>query len=227
MRTSERLAVYAALAAALLLSLSSFTGGSAARATPARGTAPGEVRLATIDVLKIMELLLGGDRYRPAIDAKQSEIRAKIESMSNEGKAVEAALKALPPDSADRQTLLNDLQSRQADLQTYYQAASAELQSLTMQQISEAYRLTIEAASSVAKGKGFTHVLATRSGALEFRTNSPDGAFQEMLLRPLVVGVEGDDITADVMTHLKLEEPRPAVIPGANPAAIPPAAPVK
>jgi Skp family chaperone for outer membrane proteins len=78
-------------------------------------------------------------------------------------------------------------------------------------QVSRAYVEVATAAKKVAGEMGYSHVVASRPVAAEFRGQNVESVVQEVLQRVLVVGPEGQDITENVLKELKIEAPKPAI----------------
>ena len=194
------------------------------RAVGAERGAEGEpTRVAVMDVLGTVQKLFESDRYKPARDEFEAKL---LTEKVQPARAVMAELKtryeALPPDSPDRGKLSSeyDQRSREVDL------ASSAAEEFNTRQLAEAYRVVIETAGSVARERGFTMVVASRTDRDFIKGANVNTAVQEMLARPVLVAPEGSDITPAVTAALRLDAaPAPASAPATTPT--PPAPPGK
>lgn len=228
MRKAERAFIYVGLAAALMLGLGWRGPGRPAYAgelIPVRQPSGGAMRLATADMLKIVEKMVKSDRYAPAREAFNKELTTKLEAMAGDLQALRAQIQASPQNAPETQTLMQNFQARGQEFEQARNEAANRSDEFNARQIAEAYKLVVETVEAQAKKAGYTHVLATRSGPPVLKSSNIAGTVQEMLARPLVVGQAADDLTKVVMDELKLpdidDEPAPAPAGEPAPAATP------
>ena len=88
------------------------------------------------------------------------------------------------------------------------------MERLSTLQLAQAYQQVMTEAETLAKGMGYTHVIASKTGKLEFRSTTMNGALQELLARPIVISDSTDDLTSALLAKF----PEPAA-QGAAPAA--------
>lgn len=164
------------------------------------------VKLAVFDVLAATEKLFLSDRYKPAIDARVKQRQDELAAMDAGAKDLVEKIQKLPESSPDRQGLINTFQAKRQELEEAKNKAQEEVGAFSTEQFGEAYRACVQAATSIAKAQGYTHVFATRVGKLDFRSKEIPAALQEVLARPVLLAGEADDITAAVLKELKLDE---------------------
>lgn len=242
MRKAERACIYVGLAAALMLGLGWRGPGLPAIAGEAMIHQPGStLRVATVDMLKIVEKMVKSDRYAPAREANNKDLTAKLEAMAGDLQALQTQIQSSPQNAPETQAMIQNFQARRQEFDQARNEAANRSDEFNARQIAEAYRLVVEVVDAQAKKAGYTHVLATRSGPPNLKSGNIAGTVQEMLARPVVVGEPANDITKAVMDELKLpdtdDEPAPITpaapgsgatpgpapaIPGATPPATQP-----
>ncbi len=226
MRKAERAFIYVGLAAALLLGLGWRGPGLPAVAGEAPARQPGgTIRMATVDMLKIVEKMVKSERYSPSREAFNKDLTTKLESMAGDLQALRAQIQSSPQNAPETQTLMQNYQARGQEFEQARNEAANRSDEFNARQIAEAYRLVVEVVDAQAKKAGYTHVLATRSGPPTLKSGNIAGTVQEMLARPVVMGEPADDLTKAVMDELKLPDTEDAPAPGAAPAGAPAPAP--
>lgn len=223
LRQAERVAMYAGVAAAIFLGVAAQRDVGKAVAQP---VAQVTVRVATADVLSVAERLMATDKYKSARDTLAAtynkDIAAKLEVM----KDVKTKFDALPeaartPESTDATAL--DLSGRfrtlQQELNQKQSEAQAQIEKFNTTQVIEAYKLIAEGASEMAISLGYTHLIATRSGGFDIRSQNLTGAVQEILARPVLKGPIGDDLTDRLIKQYNLESVTVPQAAGATPPA--------
>lgn len=225
MRKAERAFIYVGLAAALAAGLGWRGPGLPAVAGEAAVQPGGEMKVATVDMLKIVEKMVKSDRYAPAREAFNKELTTKLESMAGDLQALRAQIQSSPQNAPETQALMQNFQSRGQEFEQARNDAATRSDEFNARQIAEAYRLVVEVVEAKARAGNYTHVLATRSGPPTLKSGNIAGTVQEMLARPVVVGPSSDDLTKAVMEELKLPDIEDAPAPGASPAGEPGPAP--
>lgn len=227
MRKAERAFIYVGLAAALCAGLGWRGPGRPAYAQNAPASAAGApLRVATVDMLKIVEKMVKSDRYSPAREAFNKELTTRLESMAGDLQSLRAQIQASPQNAPETQTLVQNFQARGQEFEQARNEAANRSDEFNARQIAEAYRLVAETVDARARQAGYTHVLATRSGPPVLKSGNIAGTVQEMLARPVVVGEPADDLTKMILDEFKLpdadEEPAaPAPAESPAPAAEP------
>ncbi len=212
---------------ALAASLAAFIGFQAASGEPrAAALAPRAVetsRVAVFDVLSVSEKLFLSDRYSPERDTRVKAKQDEIGAMEEGVKDVIAKLQGTPQNSPDYQGLYGAYQTKLNEVNAAKQRANEELSAFSTEQFAACYKLAIDTANDLARKNGYTHVIASRVGPLEFRSKELPAALQEVLARPVLMSGAGDDLTPAVMAELKLDqapaaEAKPDGAEGAAPA---------
>lgn len=229
MRKGERVFIYGGLTAAILLGLG-WRGPDrhAFAAAPVFGmpeVQDGSMKLATVDILKIVEKYVKSERYAPAREAFNKDLTAQLEKLRGELESLRTQIQSSPQNAPETQGLIQNFQQRGQEFDMERQKAMAASDEFNARQIAEAYRLVAEIVMTHAQQGGYTHVLASRGGPATLKSTNIAGTVQEMLARPLVKGVAADDLTKAVLDELKLPDidDEPAVAPpsGAAPAPTP------
>lgn len=202
MRTVERVGLWAGVVVAIGLATGLRLPERAAVAQPS-----GQVlRVATVDMFLLLESMIESDRYKPARDARDAEIRAKFEAFNAELKALETKVQLIPQGTPEFQATMQQGQAKEAERQQYAQQAGRENDAFVAAQVKEAYAIVHKAANDAAEQLGYTHVVATRLDAASMKGESLAPIMQEILARPFVRSSNADDITTRVRTDLGLPE---------------------
>lgn len=213
MNKVERVVAYAGIGAACV-----FGSFLASRALETRAHAAGAAwleggKIATVDVLEISEKLFMSDRYKPARETMLKEKQGQIETLQAALQDLAQKIQAAGENSPESEPMRQQLQAQSQSFGQIRDMANNDLNALSTQQFSEAYRLVIDTAGAVARLQGYDFVLATRAGPPEFRSKELQGALQEVLARPVIVAPSGADITPAVLKELKLDSTPAAATP--------------
>lgn len=214
MRRLERTTLFAGVVLAILIALSARTGGSAALARTPSPRADQDFRLATVDIYTAIERIMSKPDLKRAREDLASSWQAKAHAAESELQRFEDTLRALQKDSPTFNDTLKQAQARQAEYQKMGEQRQDELEKLNSAQLVDAYTQVRNATDAVAQKLGYSHVLASRSLTQPIEATTISSTLQQLLARPLVHGNPADDITAQVMTELKLDAPAPDTKPG-------------
>lgn len=222
----QRLFMLAGTVLAVGLSTAAFFGGgsgSVAVAQSATSASPGPARVATVDIYKIANLLMESERFKPALMAERERLTKELEPLETELLQLQQRLgTATPGDNAARD-LAQTFQTKRENYLKTRDERSAAFEGRAAKDNLRAYQEAVGVARRLAEARGFTHVIATRTGE---ETAPPDTGLQftfGLLSRPVLLSPGGDDLTSAVMAELKLTEP-PAT-PPSTPGAAQPGAP--
>lgn len=227
MNTTERFVVYSGLAVAILVGVSGHVPGSSGMAVARPGIAADGPKVASIDVLAVVERMVSSETYKSQRDAYETEQAKKLQPLADEMKKIQEDAKDLKEESEKFKTLSKDFGEKNNQFQQLRSEAANQVEIYNTNQVGEAYRLVLEAATKLSDSLGYTHVFASKNGSATITSRNIPGAVQEMLARPLIKGVAADDLTERLIKELKLEN---VVVPSATaPAAAQPinAAPAK
>jgi hypothetical protein len=206
MWSKQRVLIAAAIGAGVVGSLLLGAGaqeGQPDAAAPIRAVVP--VRIATADVLGVVERMILSDRYRPAQVAFTEEQNNRLKPLADELVALENRGATLPPNSPDLENLSKQFEQKRDDFQRARQEALAKIDAFNTDQVREAYRLTLQAVDDLANQRGYTHVLSSRTGPATIRSDNVAGALQEILARPVAKANATDDLTDELIKQFKLE----------------------
>lgn len=232
MKNVERVVLFSGLAVAIALGLGYRDVGTQAVASSANSStvvADG-AKIATVDVLTVVERLASSDRYTPAREQKAKSLAAPIEQINKELDTLRQEITAIPDfqNNAEAQPKIQQFQQKSQNLETLRQTAQNELESFNVAQLQEAYKIAIDTTNAIAGTRGYTHVFATKPFESKMTSTNVNGVLQEMLARPIVRTNMADDLTDAVIKELKLEnvkplsgQPAPAPAPATAPATAP------
>lgn len=224
MKTNERVLVYGGLAVAILLGLAGRLPDAGVSRAIAAGSARSAdaPRIATVDVLSLVERMIATDQYKSQRDAFEMEEAKKLQPLAEELKKMQDEAKDLKEESDRFKALNKTFLEKNATFQQLRGDATAQLEAFNTRQVGEAYRLILDAATQMADSQGYTHVIASKAGPISLASKNIPGAVQEMLARPVVKGVAADDLTERLMKSLKLEN---VTLPSAAAAPVKPQTP--
>lgn len=221
MRLSERLVFTGLSSAALLLAGYAIVrpGGSAAFATPTFMPAPA-ASIATFDVYRAADLMMKSERFAPVImnEQRATELNIKnLEPIEKELLDMQNRLSQFPADTKDpaAKDLAEKFQKQRDDYLAQRQKLTDAFENFTAVKNFEAYNTVVEAAREISTRRGYSHVMATR---LVDDGKAPEtglGFTMRILARPVVIGPQADDITAEVLRALRLDAGTgPSIMPG-------------
>lgn len=176
-------------------------------------------KIGTVDVFTLLEALVEAEPYKPAREARDTELKAQYDAKLGELRALETRIQILPQGTPEFNATMQQGQAKQAELQQFAQQASRDQDAFVATQVKQAYQQIHEATNAVAERLGYSHIVATRLETAAMKAESMAPAMQEILARPLIRSVASEDITAAVRAELNL----PERAPDAEPAATPPA----
>lgn len=228
LKHGERLAIYAGVAAAIFLGVASQRDVGHAGAQPAPQVT---TRIATADILAVAERLIATDKYKTGRDqlatSLNKDLQTKIDAMNSlkdQYAALPEAAKA--PDSTDPKAvaLRQQFSQQQQELQQKDNDARSQVEKFNTTQVIEAYKIISEAASDMATTMGYTHLISSRNGSFDIRSQNLTGAVQEMLARPVLKAPVADDLTDRLIKQFHLENVQ-VPTPGAATAPTTPGTP--
>lgn len=191
---------------------------------PTRATtvqAAEEHRVATVDILLLLQRLMQTDEYLPQREAVSEEWSNRIQGAQANLDKLEAEIRLLSPNDPRSMALRQQYQQSAQQLQQLSQQGQQAFQSMTAEQASSGYTRIRDRARQMATEWGYSHLIASRT-EVDFSgvTNLP-GVTQEILARPVLLSPPGDDITeaiAEAMNLPELEDDEPAESTEAGPA---------
>lgn len=211
MHKLERVVIYTGLGLAIAMGL-----GWQLSSTASAGSgqlAPEPPRIATCDVLLLVDKALLSERYYPTRAAKATELNERLAPAGEEKMAAEAPLVRMTDrDSPEFKEAYKVWVPKKQAFDKLDQELRNEFDLFNTAQAVEAYRLICEAAAAYAKNNGYTHVIATRS-TLALQSKISSGVVQEANSRPVIVGPAGDDITEVLAKEMKIDVPAPGAVP--------------
>lgn len=207
MSTSQRFLAYAGMVGLLSAGLGIWAGSTQA---PAMATgkpvqADGS-KIAVIDVLEVAEKMFQAEPYAPIREKALKEKEAQRDALQSGVTELQQKIVAAGQETPEGRLMIPTYQAKDQELQLFMRGADVELNQLSTSQFNECYRLASETAQSIAKQQGYTHLIASKLGSLEFRSKELQQALQEVLARPILLVSAGDDLTAQVKKELKISD---------------------
>ncbi|MBX3360821.1 MAG: OmpH family outer membrane protein [Phycisphaeraceae bacterium] len=213
MRTYERAGLWIAVSVAIILAFNLRIPERAATAQPTNQI----IRVATVDMFQLLESMIDSDRYKPARDARDAEIKSKYDALLAELKSLETKIQLIPQGTPEFQATMSQGQAKEMERQQFAQQVGRDQDAFVASQVKEAYALVHAAVNESAAQLGYTHVFTTRTSATNMKGDSLAPVMQEILARPLVRTSTTDDITDKVRARLGLPE-KPAATDDAGTA---------
>lgn len=195
------------------------------RATAQASTTPAPaLRMATVDLLDVVERMVLSDKYKPARDAFTDTQRETLQPLIAELQALAQQGQTATQGTPEFQNLVQQYTQKQQELSQRNEAAQQAIGEFEAKQVAEAYGLVSAAANRMAERMGYTHVISTRASTT-IRSTAVPGVVQEILARPIVTSPKGDDLTQALLNELQLADVKlPSEMPPVDPMA-PSAAP--
>lgn len=203
MRPIERIAVFAGIALAVVIALSGRDGQNAAIAGT-RTSAAG-MKIGTVDVYAVAEKMMSAPDLKKLREDTSNSYQVKADAINKDLKDIDSQLSVMPQNDPKVQDLLKVANTKQQEIQKLVQDRQVELERINSQQLIDAYTKIRTATAAVATKMEYSHVMANREYDRQITTTTLSQTLQELLARPIVVGVPADDITKAVMAELKLE----------------------
>lgn len=223
MQRTTQLVLAAGFAGAVFATFLSHAWSTPAMASSALYGA--EVKVGTVDVLKLLERMLDGEPYASAREATTKTWNDQIAGLVSERDALVQSLTQMNPEDPNAQGLYEQYQGLQQRINSLGQEAGAAVDKLSAQQLADAYKHIYAAVQSIAEAGGYDRVFSSRMTVDDINADNTNVIVQEVLLRPVLRNVSGDDLTPLVMAELGVVEAPPAPEPGAQPEAQPGEAP--
>lgn len=185
----------------------------------AQNTKPAGGVIGVVDVVALLEQALQTPEYSEPRDALYQEIDAALMEAQSELMTLNQQIQGMPQDDPARAGLIAQFQMVQSTLQQRSQQESERYDRLSVRQAQEIYEKVYTAAKTIAARRGYAYVLSSRmpEGELVGQFDLT-GAAQQILARPVLVGAEGNDLTAEVRAELGLPEPGAEADPAAQDA---------
>lgn len=167
-----------------------------------------ESRIATVDVIEILQEMLRTDTYEQPREQMRIASEQELKVLETDIRRLQGELQLITPDERTRgQLMYNDLQQKQNQYRLLADQRVREFQALSGEQAAAAYAQIYEAAVALATEAGYTHVLATRAGGVLDENETIAMVTQGILARPALMYPQGDDVTDRVRQKLGYEVP--------------------
>ncbi|MCC6659790.1 MAG: OmpH family outer membrane protein [Phycisphaerales bacterium] len=204
-----------------------FLTGEPALAQPGVQPVASPQKIATVDVLKIVERYIGKPELATARTDLITKWQGQIGAAQAERDAIATQARGLQPSDPKIQELSAQFQQKDADLQRMSQQAQSEVDTIVSQHMVQGYDAARTAVGAAATRGGYTLVLMSRAAAEPIKPQDQNMVIQQMLARSVVSASGVDDLTESIIADMKLpplpqEAANPAPPPAASPAAAPP-----
>lgn len=199
MRSTNRVLIMGGVCLAIVLAL--------AWRAPAQQDTKGGL-IGVVDVIQLLEEMLDTGDYGEASKTMRAEIETQLTEMQEQLTDLQTELQTMDPNSPEFAQKAQRYQAIQMNLQQTAQQRSAEFDAMRAQQAADAYKRLVGAARVVAGREGYRYVMPSRIPADDIGDTQGLGAVtQQILARPIIAGVDKDDLTARVRAELGLPEP--------------------
>lgn len=204
--------------AATVLGLLAKNPAAATSSVFSASSTPGDP-IATVDVYRVSAKLVGTEAYLKRMDSHRNELKKRMDPLDRELRDLAEKLKALGADnkSPEAEETARTFQGKQQDIMKLSQMLDRDMDSFVTGVNHEAYLLVMKTARDVARTKGYAYLLSTRAIDDGIAPTSAGAFMQSIMSRPVLMSPPGVDLTATVLSILKLDEP--AATPGAGPAS--------
>jgi Skp family chaperone for outer membrane proteins len=168
-----------------------------------------EPRTAVVDVLGLLEGMLDKEAFAEERNSEDRGWNEQLQATRDEAQALLQSLQALDPDDAESpqaQTLYAQYQSASNRFNQLQQQRATAMDRLAARQLTEAYVRIHAEACAIAEAEGYDRVYASRMTADGIDAQSTNAVVQEIMIRPLLYDVAGDDLTDRVRESLDIPE---------------------
>lgn len=198
------------LAAALAGAASAaiFSGAASVPASAASGVADPQPKIATVDMLHLLERMLDTEPYESAREAATQVWNDQIQPLADESQSIVATLQQNPED-AGAQSLYEQYQALQQRINRLSQDAREAIDRTSAEQLADAYRKIHAAVQAVAEEQGIEQVFSSRMHVDALNAQNTNVIVQEVLLRPVLRNQGGEDLTETLRERLGLPEAAP------------------
>lgn len=185
------------VAAVALMFGSARLGGSSALAQPAGGAVV-PVRVATIDPFIVIEKLMTAAEPTQTRERVVATFDDKLRALEADLQGLERELQGLAANDPKSSDIVARGQAKQTEYQQLQTQRQTELERVNSNQLIESYGRVSETAARIATERGYTHVVASRNPSRPITTTTIAATLQELLARPVMKSMPGDDLTAAV-----------------------------
>jgi Skp family chaperone for outer membrane proteins len=175
--------------------------------TPSRTKAKpaGEpAKIATVDVVGLLEILITSELYFAPRKQEEDRLRAQLTPLEAQLTALKNDIQGADPSKPENQAKTRDYQVKYEEYKQIRAKVQETYQKLLAKQFTDAIDRIRQTAATIAKEKGYTHVVTQKTGKVEL-TDATKLA-EELLARPYLVSPSDADLTEDVRLALNLPE---------------------
>lgn len=163
-----------------------------------------QTRIATIDLLGLLEDMLQTDAYKPNRDEFRGEWETKIKDMQNSLAQIEGELRLASPTDPNTHQLQQRYSQTGYQYQQMQRQAGMEFDRFSADQAASAYAVLHSEASALADELGYTHLIVSRRTGEIADRGSLATVTQEILARTVVRAPAGDDLTERLREKLSI-----------------------
>lgn len=191
---------------ALALMLSNPVAWCAAQPVPVSTATPAAApqRIATVDALMLVDLVLDAEPIKSTRQAKGKEFDETFRKAQKELMDLEARLLMGAKDDPAREGLIKDWEVKKKGLNDLQASLSSEFDKFNSHKAAEAWVLVTTKLDELARQYGYTHVLTTRRERT-FIADTQAGTVQQLLSRQIIVYPLADDLTDRAIAAMNLQ----------------------
>ncbi len=167
-------------------------------------TAATPQRIATVDALMLVDLVLDSDAIKATRQAKGKELDETFRKSQKELMDLEARLLMGAKDDPLREGLIKDWEVKKQALNDLQAKLSSDFDKFNSHKAAEAWITVTAKLDELAAQYGYTHVLTTRRER-SFMADTQAGTVQQLLSRQIIIAPAADDLTDRAIAAMNLQ----------------------
>lgn len=189
---------------------------AAARETQAASTSQ---RIATVDMLVLVERVVLLPKFADAMNAMTNERAKELQQIVDSQAALETQAKDLDQNSDQFKALRDQYLALDSQFKTRQREVQAEIEKLTATQVQQAFTEVLAKVQEAAKQAGYSHVFTSRKADASFRATDFANTLQEVLARNVLLAPQSDDLTESMIDALGVRAIDPMATPATDASA--------
>jgi Skp family chaperone for outer membrane proteins len=163
-----------------------------------------EHRVATVDILQLVEDMLQTEDYKPQREEFRSEWEERINQIVTELEQIQTEAEMMTQNDPGLMQLQQRYQQLAGQYQQLQQQAGLEFNQFSAEQAADAYAELHTEAAALGEELGYSHVIASRRSSEILDRANLATVTQEMLARPAVLSPESHDLTERLRERLDI-----------------------
>ena len=172
--------------------------------TPSTSTAALPQRMATVDALLLVDLVLDSEPIKTERQNKGKEFDETFRVAQKELMDLEARLLMGAKEDPLREGLIKDWEGKKKNLNELQASLSSDFDRFNSHKAAQAWVVVTAKVDELAAKHGFTHVITTRRER-SFIADTQAGTVQQLLSRPIIVYPAADDLTDRAIEAMNLK----------------------